>query len=817
VVLTGFDRCFFIFGSVIYSMPVVATTNNNRAIVNLLLQEAYKARGGKGGSKGGLLSRAAHSLGYTMPGHGVRSVKKPGSRGGHPWTDVNGGVHYGPKPQGKRGSGQGQSHTAAAKKPAGAGGARAAGAKPKAPKPVTAHNHPAKFQRGTPESKLRDKRRMLTDLNNTYRTGVDKHGNPLSEHQLGQVKLIRAALRSELKAHRAASTTGASRKKEIAAKEIHTGVMVAFYLDTFSPEAAVKLQIPGGETWDALHITLAYLGDSTELGPDVEAELYRLVSEFARSSSPLEGIVSGIGLFNNTEEGGSNAFVALFDSPALPDFRTRLMGMLQANGIMPVQNHGFTPHITLQYVPKGQPLPQVELLAMPMIFNKVTVKWGDKRMDFTLGLVEKEVKSEIEAFAAEHKPFTIFKDRKGQYRWVGVSSSSARDGDGETISRKALADDVARKDLTHDYGPLNWWHTPIELGTCDFNAMDGPLLVESGTFKNVQVALAVEKAIAGGALKPAMSLEFKHDQPARKEIPIPGLVFNTISRVGRALLPAEIASNPLTRFQVYRAATAANNQEVEKSMLTDEEKRKKALDIFGPEFLSALENENEAAVKMAQSMNTVFKAMAPSTTDPAKKKDDEEPPAGQDQAAPVVDKADPALAADPALVADPAAVEGGGVEDGTFEDGPADDEADAIMQGLYDQIAQIVQERVTAVATEIKDALTSVSATSTKEVNDQLAANTLAMKEVATAFEKVLGENTALKARLDVLEGKQPPVIQQRISQAKTQPVTDPAVIAALKEQNKPSVAPNDPFKAIYDAWAARGIDPNQPQLTPQG
>jgi hypothetical protein len=34
----------------------------------------------------------------------------------------------------------------------------------------------------------------------------------------------------------------------------------------------------------------------------------------------------------------------------------------------------------------------VELPAMPLIFNKVTVKWGDKRTDFSMGLITKEVK-----------------------------------------------------------------------------------------------------------------------------------------------------------------------------------------------------------------------------------------------------------------------------------------------------------------------------------------------------------------------------------------------------------------------------------------
>jgi hypothetical protein len=45
---------------------------------------------------------------------------------------------------------------------------------------------------------------------------------------------------------------------------------------------------------------------------------------------------------------------------------------------------------------------------------------------------------EITAQAANRLPFTVFKDAKGQYRWVGVSSSAAQDHDGETVSLKAL-------------------------------------------------------------------------------------------------------------------------------------------------------------------------------------------------------------------------------------------------------------------------------------------------------------------------------------------------------------------------------------------
>lgn len=162
----------------------------------------------------------------------------------------------------------------------------------------------------------------------------------------------------------------------------HTGVMVAFYLD---PEVAVQLTQPGGETPDALHMTLAFLGDSTEMESGTESQLYQLMSEFAAGQNVLEGTVSGIGLFNNSEEGDTNALYASFDSPGLPSFREQLFKLLEANGIVPVQTHGFTPHITLAYIPKGDPIPDIELPSLPMIFTCVTVKWGDKRTDFYIG------------------------------------------------------------------------------------------------------------------------------------------------------------------------------------------------------------------------------------------------------------------------------------------------------------------------------------------------------------------------------------------------------------------------------------------------
>jgi hypothetical protein len=346
------------------------------------------------------------------------------------------------------------------------------------------------------------------------------------------------------------------------------------------------------------------------------------------------------------------------------------------------------------------------------------------------------VKKEIAEQAAAHLPFTVFKDKSGKYRWVGVSSSAAQDHDGETVSLKALAEDVASKDMTGTHGPLNWWHTSIKLGTCDFNAMDGPLLVESGTFVNDRVASAVSKAISDGKLKPAMSLEFQHNEPGPAVLP--GRVFQKINKIGRALLPAEKASNLLTSFKVYSLKSTALAEEKDSKKMLDEEKHKKALEVFGQDTLQALLDGNQTALKMAEMMNLSFKAAAVA-----------EPPVevAAPEPAPVVVEPPVVAPVVNEVVAEPEAETE--TEDAPLEIDPA---------VMFDGLAQAVADKVLA-------SMASTQATATKEVNDVIAAQTLALKENTGALNKVVAENVALKARLDALEGNLPAGVRARVTQ----------------------------------------------------
>lgn len=173
--------------------------------------------------------------------------------------------------------------------------------------------------------------------------------------------------------------------------------------------------------------------------------------------------------------------------------------------------------------------------------------------------------------------FAVFKQADGTYRWVGYSSNAFKDKEGEIIPEAVLAADVERADAEGDYGPLRIWHIgdykfdrPLDwssakaadgfdVGTCDFNAMHGRILIESGTFKSAEIA----EAIAPHAWQ--MSIGFAHP-PGE---PVDG-VFNHARRFERSILPVGTAANPYTAFSVIKETTMNKAKETAlKALLGD--------------------------------------------------------------------------------------------------------------------------------------------------------------------------------------------------------------------------------------------------------
>jgi hypothetical protein len=201
----------------------------------------------------------------------------------------------------------------------------------------------------------------------------------------------------------------------------------------------------------------------------------------------------------------------------------------------------------------------------------------------------------------------VMKEASGKLRWVLLSSNAFQDSDREIISQQALEDDVARTDkAAAPYGPLRWWHVgapdPIalsagsgaDIGDCDYRAMSGRDLIESGTFRSEQIGAAVKEradTLAG-------SIGFFHprDEPDNEG------VYRNIVQFERSLLPRGKASNTLT------ALTVKGDQD----MATSKEKQDALAALLGDQTLAeSVIKQAEATEKAADDRGLKYKEEKP--------------------------------------------------------------------------------------------------------------------------------------------------------------------------------------------------------------
>lgn len=172
------------------------------------------------------------------------------------------------------------------------------------------------------------------------------------------------------------------KKKRVKIKKSGNGVMIALMLP---PEIAQAICIPGGEPLESLHLTLAYIKG---IADDEEKKilLQGAISPIADVIAPLLGTIGGIGRFAASESSdGMDVFYASYNSPGLEKLRAAIMKALDDIGLAPVGGHGFTPHITLSYLPPSAPMVQKVLTTPPFAMNKLVLasKKGD-RVEFEM-------------------------------------------------------------------------------------------------------------------------------------------------------------------------------------------------------------------------------------------------------------------------------------------------------------------------------------------------------------------------------------------------------------------------------------------------
>lgn len=159
-------------------------------------------------------------------------------------------------------------------------------------------------------------------------------------------------------------TTAPDKDDTVLADPKLTGVMVALYPD---PDAAKKIAVRGGDDPEDLHVTLAYLGKTTDQAGDgltLEAATSKIVAaaqSAAATYQPLSGTVGGVGKF--PDHGDGVPVFAPVDVVGLGAVREAVVDALEAQGLPVKTDHGFTPHMTLGFnldmnlIPDSEPVP----------------------------------------------------------------------------------------------------------------------------------------------------------------------------------------------------------------------------------------------------------------------------------------------------------------------------------------------------------------------------------------------------------------------------------------------------------------------------
>lgn len=177
----------------------------------------------------------------------------------------------------------------------------------------------------------------------------------------------------------------------------HTGTMIALYLPD---EIAQKVAIPDGESASSMHVTLAYLGK--ELTDKQKKQVRKVVKKLAVSTGAIEATLGGVGRFSAsaTSEGRDVVYLSV-DSPGVTALHPKLLTALATVGVEPSKIHGFTPHVTLAYVPIADRSPIDRFEPVALTFGALSLTIAEDREDFPFGMS-----------AAEHRAAEVAADLK---------------------------------------------------------------------------------------------------------------------------------------------------------------------------------------------------------------------------------------------------------------------------------------------------------------------------------------------------------------------------------------------------------------------
>lgn len=189
--------------------------------------------------------------------------------------------------------------------------------------------------------------------------------------------------------------------------EAHPGAMIALMLSD-EQRALITTGVPGRVVREADHCTLVYLADDAAALIAAKPAIVAALAEHAATLPPLSVRLNGYGRFAG--DGVEYPLVLLLDAPALDALQAGLADCLTAIGVGQAPRHGFTPHVTLSYLPADAPLPQPdpEVWAgeRSLLFGALSLVWAGERIDLPMLGVEETPAEEADEVTTEGRFLT---------------------------------------------------------------------------------------------------------------------------------------------------------------------------------------------------------------------------------------------------------------------------------------------------------------------------------------------------------------------------------------------------------------------------
>lgn len=161
-----------------------------------------------------------------------------------------------------------------------------------------------------------------------------------------------------------------------------TGLCIMTFLP---PNLARKLYMEGGEDQRDLHITWAFLGDSSDYTSEQIDLLYTVVEECAKYIPPIRVRIASTDTFAPTDSSeGKVPYFAAVESEQLMQWRDFLCTVLDTFGLPYSKTFDYHPHITLAYLDEHAPVPAPHFEPQTLTLESVTLSAGNMRFGFVL-------------------------------------------------------------------------------------------------------------------------------------------------------------------------------------------------------------------------------------------------------------------------------------------------------------------------------------------------------------------------------------------------------------------------------------------------